>query len=422
MTSQAEFLKNLFDNSTAVKCQDGDTKIDTSYGRLFQIKKDVSDLKNALENITKFGLSLDEITEVNESTKYADELKNIVNHPSITTAAKLKTAYETGALQKLENLLDDDSKPNYTSQHTGKIEETLLSARLTAPPETPVLPTIRNKDILKIVFIHSSASNDSNHESTETNERLEFLGTSALNHAINLILFKRFPDYKLNELERLRGEIISDKNLSKWSYEYGFDRLLLSDLSTKGQHNLKKVYADGFKAYVGGLHQDKKGDITQIESWLCDLIEPFLADVNQNGSETYSPPRTGTLIPEPKIHIGEDISKNSKNILYSLLNPVFVPSYDLIERTNSPHDPIFTVACVVHGEVIGVGTAGSLKKASSKAAEDALQNNSAKVNEYADLKDRVKAKGGKLPPKKRALVSDQLEEGIYKGDQRSLIK
>lgn len=253
MTSQAQFLKDLLAESTIASTSKDDSKIDTSYGRLFQIKKDVSDLRNSFENITKFGLSVDEIQEVNNSSKYAEELKSVVNHPSIATAARLKTAHETGDLDNLKKLLNDDAKPDYTSQNTGQIDKVLLSARLTAPPETPVLPKIQNKHILKVVFTHTSSVDNPKYEVTESNERLEFLGKSILNQIISLILFKSFPDYKMSELTKLREEIVTNKILSKWSYEYGFDRLLVADPTSENQSSShEEKYSEVFEAYVGG--------------------------------------------------------------------------------------------------------------------------------------------------------------------------
>lgn len=161
----------------------------------------------------------------------------------------------------------------------------------------------------------------------------------------------------------------------------------------------------------GGLFQDKKGDLSQLELWIFYLTKPIIAKLveNRKSSLDSSPPKKN----DTKEKLVQDVSKNPKDILYILLNPAFVPSYDLVKRTNSPHDPVFTVACVVHGEVIGIGTGGSLKKASSNAADDALKKNQDKVTEYAELRDRVKANGGKPPPKMRASISDQLEKGIY---------
>lgn len=53
---------------------------------------------------------------------------------------------------------------------------------------------------------------------------------------------------------------------------------------------------------------------------------------------------------------------------------------------------MFTVGCVIHSEILGIGMFSNLKNAKKLAAKDALQNNIEKVRKYIGLNDAKRLK------------------------------
>lgn len=402
-------------------------KIDITYGRLFQLKKDFHDLEHSFENITKFGLNLADIKQLNQSEDVPEEIKEVTNHPSIMAAANLKTAYQRGSLNNMVGLLNpstaiETKKSNTSSSSTSSSK---LDKYTIDPKDLPQLPNIENRRIYQTVFTHSSAANSTKYDVHESYERLEFLGDSVLNNVISVLLFTKFPEYQEGLLTELRSIIVCNKNLTQWSLAYGFDRNLVSNLNPLEPNMAhKKLYGDIFEAYVGGLYLDSNRELHKITPWLTRLASPIIEKFASLNPVEQVPTIIPTITSEPK-PVQQDLTKydistevlpanvkHCKEDLYVLLNPMFVPSYELLEKLDAEHKPTFRVACVVNGEVLGVAIAGNKKDAGSKAAYDALTNNKQKVDKYAAYKTLAK-RGGPTPLVVTTPIEIQIAQGIY---------
>ncbi|CCH44086.1 Ribonuclease 3 [Wickerhamomyces ciferrii] len=399
-----------------------------TYDRLFQIKRDYNNLQDTLENISRFGINNSDLYFLLNSEDIPEEIKDVAGHPSIEAAAKIKTEQDAGSFQ----LIKTKARPAPESKESSpaprpikkfrvdEIRKSIFGTQL--PPlnnTTPVnfppsLPPINDDNILKVIFTHSSAANDPSFDVYESNERLEFLGDSVLNHIISVLIFAKFPQYNEGDLTLLRSDIVCNKNLTNWSTLYGFDKQLVSNFNSQQlEQNHKKLYANVFEAYVGGLYQDSRGDINAILPWLSLLCEPIIAKAENTSSYKPLDQPEGSYPsqsePKPNYHTANDEnSKSSKQELYVLLNPIFVPQYEVVKKENGDHNPLFTVACLVNGELLGVSESRSIKLGGQMAAYDALNNNKAKVEKYKDLRVEVKEKGKPVPPKITTPVEEQI--------------
>lgn len=379
-------------------------EVDLNYGRLFQIKKDFNDLQSALENITRFGLDRYDLEKVRNLKTASDHIKEVVSHPSILAAADIKTAYTQGKLNDILEFLELPS-PSTNSKKAITLLESEEQDTSTSQG-LPMLPKIEDPKILKVVFTHSSAANNPKYELSGSNERLEYLGDSVLSLVISTILFSKYPEYDEGLLSMLRAELVSNKNTTVWAKAYGFDKKLISGLSPLQLTNSqKKIYADTFEAYIGGLYLDSNKELTKITQWLQVLAQPVIDRFLE------------TKLTEQHTTTALDSSiKHSKEELYTLVNPPFTPSYEVVEKLDSDHQPIFRVACVINGEVLGIANAGNKKDGGCKAAYFALMNNKLKVDKYVSLKASLR-QGGAAPQPVTVPIDVQLAQGIYANDK-----
>jgi len=392
-----------------------ESQIDISYGRLLQIKKDFHDLQNAFENVTRFGLSEEEVAKISNLQDIPPQIKDIVNHPLVLAAANLKTAYSKGLVKDF-NLLVNEQIPingNNPQLATMNADQTESSAppspsstvSINSGTELPKLPEIEDQELLKVVFTHSSAANSPKYDLHESNERLEYIGDSVLNFIVSDLLYERFPEYQEGLLSTLRAAIVCNKTLIEWSLAYGFDKKLVSEMDISKDHpEYKKLYADVFEAYIGGLYMGFGKDLSRIKPWLSALADIIIQNLPKKDSTSELATSESTS--------DKDI-KMCKEDLYKLFNPIFIPEYILYDSLGvGTHTPVFKVACVVKGDVLGVGEGRNKKDAGSRAAYDALHNNISKVEKYVKFKDLVKC-GGAEPPNRTVSVMKQIEEGIY---------
>ncbi len=240
----------------------------------------------------------------------------------------------------------------------------------------PKLPEIKDVKIRNLVFTHKSYVNDKvNLTNTEkvklSNERLEFLGDSILNHLTTLIVYQRFPDVDEGILTITRSSIVNNKTLIQWAHLYGFEHRMRSALSLDQDHYNTKIYADLIESYIGGLFlEDKSYD--RIQPWLYKLMEPLL-QINV------------TKVPIAK-GVQSSIERQAKNELYALIGCAkYTPTYKTISEENTDTGKLFEVGVYIEDECLGMGKGTNLKEAGLSAAEDALKNHEL-LEKYAALR------------------------------------
>lgn len=286
-------------------------------------------------------------------------------------------------VQLLINLLDeDDSQDVKESSNVNKKEKVFTKNESLSWP--PPIPEIRNPTIRARVFTHKSLVKNKNFLSENAklnshNEMLEFLGDAALYFAVTRIIYKKFPYFDDGQLTELRIQLVNNERLKKFSLAYGLrDKLkcgpgLLNDDTYK--HGKRKLEADVFEAYIGGLVEDNPTNYAElIENWLEKLMEPTIKELTATNIKLQSP---------------ETTNLNAKRQLYSLIGYAALGlSYRVIKR-RTPDDPSFVVECrIADGTVLGIGRGKNVKIAGSKAAESVLANK-ALVEEYANKRAAI---------------------------------
>lgn len=213
----------------------------------------------------------------------------------------------------------------------------------------------KNIEILNQAFIHTSYTNENNLDIHLSYEKLEFYGDAVLKLVISDFLYNHFVEYNEGELTKLRAEIVSDKNIFEYAKKLGFEELIVLGKNEKKQGGAKKesIIACAFEALLGAIFIEykQKGYQKAYEF----LKENFYKDV---------------------LEVEKNISfLNPKAILQEYTQSINhqLPEYVLVDEIGKEHKKQFFVEVKFQGEIIGKGSANSIKKAQIEAAFEAIK-------------------------------------------------
>ncbi len=206
--------------------------------------------------------------------------------------------------------------------------------------------------LLNQAFIHTSFTNENGYDVLMSYEKLEFMGDAVLKLAVSEFLYEKFTDYQEGELTKLRGEIVSDKNIFDYAKKLGFEELIVLGKNEKKQGGAKKesILACAFEALLGAILIEN-GYLKAKEF----LRENFLEEI---------------LNIEKKL-----LLLNPKAILQEYTQSINckLPTYTVVKETGKAHKKTFFVEVSFEDKVLGCGEEMSIKKAESMAAIDALK-------------------------------------------------
>ena len=212
--------------------------------------------------------------------------------------------------------------------------------------------TFRDKSILENALTHSSYANENRERGLHDNERLEFLGDSILGFVVADYLYRSFPDKPEGELTRIRAALVCEDSLHEVA-----QRLHLGDFLMLG-----KGEESG-----GGRHRP---------SILADAVEAVLAAVYLDGGidEARALVHRILLEKEPE-QVVESRRRDCKTELQELVQrkPNQELRYELVSESGPDHAKVFTVAVMLNGQVVGLGSGHSKKEAEQSAARTALE-------------------------------------------------
>lgn len=213
----------------------------------------------------------------------------------------------------------------------------------------------KNIKILNQAFVHTSYTNENNLDVHLSYEKLEFYGDAVLKLVISDFLYNYFVDYSEGELTKLRAEIVSDKNIFEYAKKLGFEELIILGKNEKKQGGAKKesIIACAFEALLGAIFIEyKQKGYQKAYEFLKDNFYQDILDVEKN-----------ICFLNPKAILQE----YTQSINHQL------PEYILIKETGKEHKKEFFVEVKFQGEIIGEGSANSIKKAQIQAAFAAIK-------------------------------------------------
>ena len=210
---------------------------------------------------------------------------------------------------------------------------------------------LRDPDVIRQAFVHSSYQNENPSLAKGHNERLEFLGDAVIGQIVSRLLYHRYPDEDEGFLTARRAALVNRDSLAAIALELGLDRFLLLGRgeAEAGGATRPSLLAATFEALAGAVALSEGPVKTQ--RWLRGIFEARL-----NEAEEIGPPKSG----KSRLQEWAQRSHHLK------------PKYELVSVSGPPHRQAFTVAVLVNGEQRGIGHGSSRQRAEEAAALIAL--------------------------------------------------
>ncbi len=192
------------------------------------------------------------------------------------------------------------------------------------------------------------------HEGSESNERLEFLGDAVLGLIVTDHIYERFPDLPEGQLAKTRAAVVSAATLADVGRELGIgvELRLGKGEDASGGRDKASILADAVEAVLGAMYLD--GGIEPVRTLvLASLGDRIGHAAVRPGSRDYK-----TQLQEMAAQDGH-----------------MPPVYQLSE-SGPDHHKRFHATVAIGGEVQGAGTGTSKKEAEQKAARAAYERRS----------------------------------------------
>lgn len=182
-------------------------------------------------------------------------------------------------------------------------------------------------------------------------QRLEFLGDSAIGWIVSNYLYNLRQKINEGEMTRAKAGMVTEKTLAKVCKEIGLDKLIYIGNGMKTENLSNKILEDSFEAFIGAIVCDQgiKKVVNLINQTLIYYYENDLVNSEK----------------DPKTKFQEIIQSKSG-------------STDEIYYKNSSKDKDNDkiIELYYNGVLYGKGRASTVKEAEQKAASAALEKNS----------------------------------------------
>jgi ribonuclease-3 len=213
----------------------------------------------------------------------------------------------------------------------------------------------RNAELRETALTHRSLAFEQDLDTT--NERLEFLGDSVLGLVVTDMAFDAFPRLPEGELAKLRAAIVNAQALADVARSLGLGELvrLGKGEEQSGGRDKASILADALEAVFGAVYLDLGLD--ESRSLIERLFRPLM--------EAYAR--------------GEG-DRDYKTILQELASRQLhsMPEYRLEDR-GPDHEKEFTATVFLNGQQMGTGIGRSKKEAEQRAAREAFDHMSERV-------------------------------------------
>ncbi len=199
--------------------------------------------------------------------------------------------------------------------------------------------------LLETALTHSSYANEF---STESNERLEFLGDAVLGLVVACLLYDHYPNASEGNLSKQRSAIVSRVNLARFTKELGIDRQIILGKGEErtGGRERESNLAGAFEAIIGAIYLD--GGYRKVFKVISKLLRNSIDE--------------------------KDIFTDYKTKLQELAQKKYrqIPRYRVVHEEGPPHKKWFHVEVKVMRRVLGEGMGSNKKEAEQSAAKEGL--------------------------------------------------
>lgn len=212
--------------------------------------------------------------------------------------------------------------------------------------------TFKDKNLLKMTFVHRSYVNEHRGEELEHNERLEFLGDAVLELVVTEYLYQKYPHQPEGELTNWRSALVKGNNLANVAIQLDIGKYLFLSKGEEKSGGRKKPYilANALEALIGSIYLDKGYKVAH------QFIDTFIL-------------KELTKILKKGLHIDakslfQEQSQDKLGI---------TPTYKVLEAVGPDHEKTFRMGSYLNEEFIAAGEGSSKQKAEEAAAKNALK-------------------------------------------------
>jgi ribonuclease-3 len=218
-----------------------------------------------------------------------------------------------------------------------------LTSEQDVPAAVEALTGHRFRDLalLQSALTHASAADGR----INSNERLEFLGDSAIGFVVCTALFSARPDLLEGDLTKVKSNVVSGRVLAELAVECGLEAMMRVDKGVRTRQGLpESVLAGAFESLVGALYLDAGLEVTRA------FLMPRLA------------PRI-----DAALRLGHQ--QNFKQVLQQCLAQMDMglPVYTVLDEKGPDHAKAFEI-CVQAGSRRFPGAWGPSKKQAEQLA------------------------------------------------------
>ncbi len=200
----------------------------------------------------------------------------------------------------------------------------------------------KNISLLHQALTHSSCSG----KVSENYERLEFLGDRVLGVAVAEMLYKAFPNEPEGGLSQRHTSLVCKEMVSEVVRRHGIDKYVL--VASEDIRENDNVLCDVGEAIIGAVYIDggAQAAIDYVRRFWHELIH-----------KNITPP------------------KDSKTLLQEVAHSrgIETPSYEVVSREGSEHEPVFHVKVNFAGQPSVSGCGRNKKLAEQDAASQMLR-------------------------------------------------
>ena len=181
-------------------------------------------------------------------------------------------------------------------------------------------------------------------DSTNNNEKLEFLGDRVLGLVISKKLFELYPNDTEGNLDKKLSFLVNKNRCCEIGKKINLDKFIITGTSKQKRNNIvDKIISDTCEALIGAIYLDL-GFI---------VVEKFINRLWKNNLQ-----KTIALHIDAKTKLQE----------YSLKKYKSLPIYKFISSTGPKHKPLFKIAVKIQNSEFINATGYSKKDAELKAA------------------------------------------------------
>ena len=198
-----------------------------------------------------------------------------------------------------------------------------------------------NIKLLKQALTHSSITGNEH----RNYERLEFLGDRVLGLTMAHLLYKMFPDDREGVLAQRHVHLVCADKVAEVVKKLHIDEYIIAkDKPTALRTN---VLCDVGEAIIGAIYID-----SDIEQAMAFVERNWIDMIDETGSQ-------------------KDYKSRLQEYFHSLKKPL--PTYEVINKEGSEHEPVFTIKVAFDENTFALGKGTNKKLAEQQAAEKLLR-------------------------------------------------